>query len=47
VTTAITGGPLRSFEEEDYLEVLGLIVGAHEDSIDEHPEFDGADRVRP
>ena len=33
-------------DEEDYLEVLGLIVGAYEDSIYEHPEFSGVDRVR-
>ena len=33
-------------EEEDYLEVLGLIVSAYEDSIYEHPEFSGADRAR-
>jgi HTH-type transcriptional regulator / antitoxin HigA len=33
-------------EEEDYLEVLGLIVSAYEDSIYEHAEFSGVDRVR-
>ena len=33
-------------EEEDYLEVLGLVVAAYEDSIYEHPEFGRADRVR-
>jgi HTH-type transcriptional regulator/antitoxin HigA len=33
-------------EEEDYLEVLGLIVSAYEDSIYEHPEFNGVDRLR-
>ena len=33
-------------DEEDYLEVLGLIVGAYEDAIDEHPEFRGVDRLR-
>ena len=33
-------------EEEDYLEVLGLIVSAYEDSIYDHPEFSGVDRLR-
>ena len=32
--------------EEDYLEILGLIVSAYEDSIYERPEFSGVDRVR-
>jgi HTH-type transcriptional regulator / antitoxin HigA len=35
-----------TLEEEDYLEVLGLIVSAYEDSIYEHIEFNGVDRVR-
>jgi HTH-type transcriptional regulator/antitoxin HigA len=33
-------------EEQDYLEVLGLIVSAYEDSVYEHPEFSGVDRLR-
>ena len=30
-------------EEEDYLEVLGLLVGDYEDSIYDHPEYSGVE----
>lgn len=33
-------------EEKDYLEVLGLVVSAYEDSIYDHPEFSGVERLR-
>ncbi len=33
-------------DEEDYLDVLGLIIAEYEDSIYEHPEFSPADRLR-
>ena len=26
-------------DEEDYLDVLGLLIADYEDSIDEHPDF--------
>lgn len=33
-------------EERDYLDVLGTLVKAYEDSIYEHPEFSGGERLR-
>lgn len=45
IDTLIDRGRLTP-EEEDYLEVLGLIVAAYEDSLYEHPEFSGVDRLR-
>ncbi len=35
-----------TLEERDYLDVLGTLVKAYEDSIYEHPEFSGVDRLR-
>jgi HTH-type transcriptional regulator/antitoxin HigA len=33
-------------EEDDYLTVLGLIVGAFEDAVYDHPSYSGVERLR-
>ncbi len=33
-------------DEEDYLDVLGLVIADYEDSIYEHPEFTPVERLR-
>jgi HTH-type transcriptional regulator/antitoxin HigA len=33
-------------DEEDYLDVLGLLIADYEDSIYEHPEFTPVERLR-
>jgi HTH-type transcriptional regulator / antitoxin HigA len=33
-------------EEDDYLDVLGLIIADYEDSLYEHPEFTPVERLR-
>ncbi len=38
--------PTLSQDEEDYLDVLGLLIADYEDSIYEHPEFTPVDRLR-
>jgi HTH-type transcriptional regulator/antitoxin HigA len=35
-----------SRDEEDYLDVLGLLIADYEDSIYEHPEFAPVERLR-
>ncbi len=39
-------GPGRTLEEEDYLDVLGLVVEDYENSIYEHPEIPGPEMLR-
>jgi HTH-type transcriptional regulator / antitoxin HigA len=38
--------PVLSPDEEDYLDVLGLLIADYEDSIYEHPEFAPVERLR-
>ncbi len=38
--------PSLSPDEEDYLNVLGLLIADYEDSIYEHPQFTPVDRLR-
>lgn len=42
----IDKGSGRSIEEEDYLDVLGLIVEDYEDTIYEHPGIPGPEMLR-
>jgi HTH-type transcriptional regulator/antitoxin HigA len=46
VVNGLLDHPALSPDEEDYLDVLGLIVADYEDSIYEHPEFSPSDRLR-
>jgi HTH-type transcriptional regulator/antitoxin HigA len=38
--------PSLSPDEEDYLDVLGLLIADYEDAIYEHPEFTPVERLR-
>ncbi|MGO9469047.1 MAG: helix-turn-helix domain-containing protein, partial [Isosphaeraceae bacterium] len=38
--------PALTSDEEDYLDVLGLVLADYEDSIYEHPEFTPVERLR-
>jgi HTH-type transcriptional regulator/antitoxin HigA len=38
--------PSLTADEEDYLDVLGLLIADYEDSIYEHPEFTPVERIR-
>ena len=38
--------PALSPDEEDYLDVLGLLIADYEDAIYEHPEFTPVERLR-
>ncbi len=38
--------PSLSPDEEDYLDVLGLLIADYEDAIYEHPEFTPIERLR-
>jgi HTH-type transcriptional regulator/antitoxin HigA len=38
--------PSLSLDEEDYLDVLGLLIADYEDAIYEHPEFTPVERLR-
>ena len=38
--------PALTSDEEDYLDVLGLLVADYEDAIYEHPDFTPRDRIR-
>lgn len=38
--------PSLSPDEEDYLDILGLVIADYEDSIYDHPEFTAVERLR-
>ncbi len=38
--------PALTPDEEDYLDVLGLLIAEYEDAIYEHPEFTPVERLR-
>ena len=46
VVNSLIDRPALSPDQEDYLDVLGLIIADYEDSIYEHPESSPADRLR-
>jgi HTH-type transcriptional regulator/antitoxin HigA len=46
VVNDILDRPTLTSDEEDYLEVLGLLIADYEDSIYEHPEFTPVERLR-
>ena len=46
VVNSLLDRPPLSTDEEDYLDVLGLLIADYEDSIYEHPDFTPVDRLR-
>ena len=46
VVNSLLDCPTLRADEEDYLDVLGLLIADYEDSIYEHPEFKPVDRLR-
>jgi HTH-type transcriptional regulator / antitoxin HigA len=46
VINGLLDRPALNPDEEDYLDVLGLLVADYEDSIYEHPDFTPVDRLR-
>jgi HTH-type transcriptional regulator/antitoxin HigA len=46
VLNSLLDRPALSPDQEDYLDVLGLIIADYEDSIYEHPEFSPVERLR-
>ena len=46
VVNGLLDRPSLSPDEEDYLNVLGLLIADYEDSIYEHPQFTPVDRLR-
>jgi HTH-type transcriptional regulator / antitoxin HigA len=38
--------PARTADEDDYLDVLGLLIADYEDAIYEHPDFSPVERLR-
>jgi HTH-type transcriptional regulator / antitoxin HigA len=46
VANGLLDRPELSSDEEDYLDVLGLLIADYEDSIHEHPEFTPLERLR-
>ena len=46
VVNSLLDRPALSPDQEDYLDVLGLIIADYEDSIYEHPEFSPVERLR-
>jgi HTH-type transcriptional regulator/antitoxin HigA len=46
VVNGLLDRPALTSDEEDYLDVLGLLVADYEDSLYEHPEFAPVDRLR-
>jgi HTH-type transcriptional regulator/antitoxin HigA len=45
VVNGLLDRPALTPDEEDYLDVLGLLIADYEDSIYEHPEFTPRDRL--
>jgi HTH-type transcriptional regulator / antitoxin HigA len=46
VVNGLLDRPALSPDEEDYLDVLGLLIADYEDSIHEHSEFAPVERLR-
>ncbi len=46
VVNGLLDRPALTSDEEDYLDVLGLVIADYEDSIYEHPEFTPVERLR-
>jgi HTH-type transcriptional regulator / antitoxin HigA len=46
VVNGLLDRPALTSDEEDYLDVLGLLIADYEDSIYAHPEFTPVDRLR-
>jgi HTH-type transcriptional regulator / antitoxin HigA len=46
VVDGLLDRPALNSDEEDYLDVLGLLIADYEDSIYEHPDFAPVDRLR-
>ncbi len=46
VVNGLLDRPELTSDEEDYLDVLGLLIADYEDSIYAHPEFTPVDRLR-
>ncbi len=46
VVNSLLDRPTLTLDEEDYLDVLGLLIAEYEDSIYEHPEFTAVERLR-
>jgi HTH-type transcriptional regulator/antitoxin HigA len=46
VVNGLLDRPALSPDEEDYLDVLGLLIADYEDAIYEHPEFPPVERLR-
>jgi HTH-type transcriptional regulator/antitoxin HigA len=46
VVNSLLDRPALTPDEEDYLDVLGLLIADYEDSIYEHPEFTPLERLR-
>jgi HTH-type transcriptional regulator / antitoxin HigA len=46
VVNRLLDRPALNPDEEDYLDVLGLLIADYEDSIYEHPDFTPFDRLR-
>jgi HTH-type transcriptional regulator/antitoxin HigA len=46
VVNGLLDRPTLSPDEEDYLDVLGLLIADYEDAIYEHPEFTPVERLR-
>lgn len=46
VVNRLLDRPALTPDEEDYLDVLGLLIADYEDAIYEHPEFTPVERLR-
>jgi HTH-type transcriptional regulator / antitoxin HigA len=46
VVNGLLDRPALTFDEEDYLDVLGLLIADYEESIYEHREFTPVERLR-
>jgi HTH-type transcriptional regulator / antitoxin HigA len=46
VVNSLRDRPGLNADEQDYLDVLGLLIADYEDSIYEHPDFTPVDRLR-
>ena len=46
VVNGLLDRPALTADEEDYLDVLGLLIADYEDSLFEHPEFTPVERLR-
>jgi HTH-type transcriptional regulator/antitoxin HigA len=46
VVNRLLDRPALNADQQDYLDVLGLLIADYEDSIYEHPDFTPVDRLR-